>query len=304
MLALTPIQNDRMAQQIQLNQIEANGVNFSYLECGSGPIALCVHGFPDSAHTWRFLMPQLAQAGFRAIAPFTRGYAPTSLAPDDCYQTGALAADVNAIHEALGGDEHAVLIGHDWGASTAFIAAANAHQRWSRVVAMSVPPGLTFRKALLGNLAQIKRSWYMFYFQSALAEAAVPANDYALIQMLWKDWSPDFESKHDLENFKKCVSNPSNLKAALGYYRATLGSGKKLDVYNDLQTKGLEPLTQPTLYLHGKKDGCIGVELAEEARTTCPWLEVRVIDEVGHFMQVEDPKLVNQHIIEWVTDEK
>ena len=122
-----------MTQQIQHNQIEANGVNFSYLECGSGPIALCIHGFPDSAHTWRYLMPELAQAGFRAIAPFTRGYAPTSLAPDDCYQTGARAADVNALHEALGGDENAVLIGHDWGASTAYIAACNANQRWRRV---------------------------------------------------------------------------------------------------------------------------------------------------------------------------
>ena len=97
-LALTPRQNGRMTQQIQHNQIQANGVNFSYLECGSGLIALCIHGFPDSAHTWRYLMPELAQAGFRAIAPFTRGYAPTSLAPDDCYQTGARAADVNALH--------------------------------------------------------------------------------------------------------------------------------------------------------------------------------------------------------------
>ena len=169
---------------------------------------------------------------------------------------------------------------------------------------MSVPPVLTFRKSLAGNLAQIKRSWYMFYFQSALAEIAVPANNYALIESLWKEWSPDFESKYDLENFKKCVSNPSNLKAALGYYRATLGNGKKIDAYTALETKGLEPLTKPTLYLHGKKDGCIGVELAEEARTTCPWLEVRILDEVGHFMQLEDPKLVNQHIIEWVTDGK
>jgi hypothetical protein len=81
LLALALPQNGHVKQQIQLNQIDANGINFSYLECGSGPIALCVHEFPDSAHTWRFLMPALAKAGFRAIAPFTRGYAPTSLAP-------------------------------------------------------------------------------------------------------------------------------------------------------------------------------------------------------------------------------
>ena len=110
----------------------------------------------------------------------------------------------------------------------------------------------------------------MFYFQSALAEIAIPANDYALIEMLWEDWSPGFKSKDDLENFKKCVSSPSHLKAALGYYRASLGNGKKIETYNALETKGLEPLIQPTLYLHGKNDGCIGVELAQEARNTCP----------------------------------
>lgn len=78
-------------------------------------MALCVHGFPDSAHTWRYLLPALAQAGYRAVAPFTRGYAPTSIAPDNCYQAGALAADVSALHQALGGTHDAVLIGHDWG---------------------------------------------------------------------------------------------------------------------------------------------------------------------------------------------
>lgn len=293
-----------MEATIELKHIQANGVDFAYLACGSGPVALCVHGFPDSAHTWRFLMPELARAGFRAIAPFTRGYAPTSLAPDDCYQTGARAADVNALHEALGGDENAVLIGHDWGASTAMTAAANAAQRWRRVVAMSVPPVTVLRQALARNLAQIQRSWYMFYFQSALAEAAIPENNYALIEMLWQDWSPGFKSKEDLEHFKQCVASPSHLKAALGYYRASVGSGKRLEAYNALEATGLEPLKQAALYLHGKKDGCIGVELAEETRRTCPWLEVRVLDEVGHFMQLENPQLVNQHILAWVTDGK
>ena len=290
-----------MDSEIQLHQIHANGIDFSYLACGSGPIALCVHGFPDSAHTWRYLMPELVRAGFRAIAPFTRGYAPTSVAPDDCYQTGARAADINALHEALGGDENAVLIGHDWGASTVMTAAANAPHRWKRVVAMSVPPVSILRKALTGNHAQIKRSWYMFYFQSALAEIAIEANDYQFIEMLWDDWSPGFKSNIDLENFKKCVPTASHLKAALGYYRASLGNGKKIDIYSALETQGLEPLTQPTLYLHGKKDGCIGVELAEETRRTCPWLEVRILDQVGHFMQLEDPRQVNQHIVEWLT---
>ena len=78
---------------------------FAYLTTGgSGPLALCLHGFPDTAHTWRHLAPRLAAAGYRAVAPFTRGYAPTAVPADGLYQTGALAADANALHDALGGD--------------------------------------------------------------------------------------------------------------------------------------------------------------------------------------------------------
>ena len=289
-----------MSFEITSHKVNANGIDFTYLACGTGPLAFCLHGFPDSAHTWRHLMPALAHAGFRAIAPFTRGYAPTSLPADNYYQTGALAADVNALHQVLAGNGDAVLIGHDWGSATALIAGAFAPERWRRVVAMSVPPGVIMRRAFERNLEQLKRSWYVFYFQSALAETAIPANNYALIDMLWKEWSPDFESKYDVENFKHCVENPANLKAALGYYRASVGTGPRSDTYNDIQIKGLEPLIQPTLYLHGRKDGCIGVELAREAQASCPWLEVQILDQVGHFMQLEDPKLVNQVIVDWL----
>ncbi|MES4793201.1 MAG: alpha/beta hydrolase, partial [Chloroflexota bacterium] len=102
----------------------ANGVEFAYLTAGDGPLALLLHGFPDTAHTWRHLLPELAAAGFRVVAPWMRGYAPSSLAPDDCYQSGALGADAIALHEALGGDTDAVLVGHDWGAVAAYAAAA------------------------------------------------------------------------------------------------------------------------------------------------------------------------------------
>src|SRR3954463_5223801 len=88
--------------------VHANGVDFAYLEAGSGPLALCLHGFPDTAGGWRVLLPALADAGSHAVAPFMRGYAPTSLAADGRYQVGALAADAVALHEVLGGDEQAV----------------------------------------------------------------------------------------------------------------------------------------------------------------------------------------------------
>src|SRR5579875_2156225 len=122
--------------------VTVGDLQFGYLVegPGDGPLALCLHGFPDTARTFRHLLPRLAAAGFRAVAPWLRGYAPTALAPDGAYQTGALAFDACALHEALGGDADAVVIGHDWGAFAAYGASAYQPERWRRVVAMAVPP--------------------------------------------------------------------------------------------------------------------------------------------------------------------
>ena len=279
----------------------ANGIEFAWLECGSGPLALCLHGFPDSAHSWRHLLPALADAGFHAVAPFTRGYAPTSVAPDGMYQTGALSADANALHDALGGDDDAVIIGHDWGAPTAYGAAASEPARWRRVVGMAVPPGGAFGAAFISNLDQIKRSWYMFYFQHPLSDMVVPSQDLALVDMLWQDWSPGYDGAADAENCKACLRDPEHLAAALGYYRATIGAGPRDARYDAIQAAASEPLTQPTLYLHGRNDGCVGVEVAESVMTMSPWVTTRIIDDAGHFLQLEQPDLVNAQILEWVT---
>ena len=95
--------------------VSANGINFHYLEMGEGPLALCFHGFPDHAWSFRHLLPDLAQAGFRAVAPFMRGYAPTEPPADGRYQAVLLCKDVLALIGALGA-ERAYLIGNDWGA--------------------------------------------------------------------------------------------------------------------------------------------------------------------------------------------
>jgi pimeloyl-ACP methyl ester carboxylesterase len=161
------------------------------LEAGSGPLALCLHGFPDTAHTWAHLLPALAGAGFRAVAPFMRGYAPTGLPADGAYHTGALAADAVALHQALGGDGDAVLIGHDWGAEAAYAAAAEAPGRWRRLVTLAVPPaGLD--PVLFSDYEQLRRFFYLFLFRDpgGLAEAVVAADEMSFLDRLWADWSP------------------------------------------------------------------------------------------------------------------
>jgi pimeloyl-ACP methyl ester carboxylesterase len=142
--------------------VRANDLEFGVLETGSGPLALCLHGFPDAAYTWRHLLPALAGAGFHAVAPFMRGYAPTAIPADGAYDAGTLAADAVALREALGGDQDAVLIGHDWGAEASYRAAASAPDRWRRLVTLAVPPAALDR-VLFSDYEQLKRFFLPFH---------------------------------------------------------------------------------------------------------------------------------------------
>jgi pimeloyl-ACP methyl ester carboxylesterase len=287
---------------IEEGRIAANGVEFAYLSCGDGPLALCLHGFPDSAHTWRDLLPALADAGFRAVAPFMRGYAPTSVPPDGRYQLGVLAQDAIALHEALGATEDAVLVGHDWGAGAAHIAAVAAPGRWRRAVTLALPPGEAMLAALATNFDQIKRSWYVFFFLHPLAEAAVAANDLAFIDRLWADWSPGFDGHEDLALLKPSLREPANLAAALGYYRAALG-GVGLDAaLDELQAAVTQMPPQSALYLHGAADGCIGVEVAKLTAKEAPAnVRVEIVEGAGHFLHREKPTEINAQIIKHLT---
>lgn len=289
--------------QLDQGEIEANGVQFAYLAAGpaDGPLALCLHGFPDSAWTWRHLLPRLAGAGFRAVAPFLRGYAPSAVPADGRYQTAVLSLDANALHEAFGADGSAVLVGHDWGAPAVYGAAVLAPERWRAVVGMAVPPGPAMGTAFLTNGDQLKRSWYMFFFQHPLSDLVVPAGDLAFIDRLWADWSPGFDATEELALLKPSLRDPANLQAALGYYRATLGAGYRDPALDDAQAQLTTLPTQPVLYLHGHDDGCIGREVAEVAATAFPpHAHLLMVENAGHFLQLEQPAVVNGAVVEFL----
>ena len=282
--------------------VSANGLEFGYLTAGEGPLAVLLHGFPDSAWTWRHLIPELAARGFRAAAPFLRGYAPTQIPDDGLYQSGAVASDANALHDALHGDGEAVLIGHDWGALASYGAAGHQPDRWRRVVVAAVPPPATVAQAFF-SYSQLQRSWYMFFFQSPLAEMAVALDDLAFIDRLWADWSPGFDASAELPKVKDALRDPANLAAALGYYRATLGAGARSPEFDAVEAAGSQPMTQPTLYLHGTDDGCMGADLIDESVLTSLPAEgsrVEMVEGAGHFLHLEQPELVNRLILDFV----
>lgn len=290
----------------QAATVRANDVEFGILEAGSGPLALCLHGFPDSASTWRHLLPALAEAGFHAVAPYLRGFAPTGIPADGGYGIAALAADAVALHEVLGGDENAVLIGHDWGAEAAYLAAAHAPERWRRLVTLAIPPAGA-DQVLLSDYDQIKRFFYMWFFRDPLnfAQPVVAQYDLAFVDRLWQDWSPGFDPGEHLATVKACLRDPANLSAAIGYYRAVGAPGGGADdpaSYAAYDESAGKPAPQPTLYLHGSQDGCIGAEIARQGEGfLAPGSRMVLVEGAGHFLHLEKPREVGEHIVSWVS---
>jgi pimeloyl-ACP methyl ester carboxylesterase len=277
-------------------RVQANGVDFAYLADGprDGALALLLHGFPDTAWTWRHLLPALAGQGYRAVAPFMRGYAPTAVPADGRYQTGALVADACALWQALGGRDDAVLIGHDWGAAAAYGAAVHGGpSMWSRVVTMAVPPAGTLGAGFL-NYDQLKRSFYMFFFQTPLADVAVAMNDLDFIARLWQDWSPGYPYEDDVAHVRDALGDPAHLAAALGYYRALFDPSRHDPALAAEQAAAGGQPTQPLLYLHGDTDGCMGVDLARLYEGTT------VVEGAGHFLQLEKPDAVNELVVKFL----
>jgi pimeloyl-ACP methyl ester carboxylesterase len=214
-----------------------------------------------------------------------------------------------ALHEVLGGDGTAVLIGHDWGAEAAYGAAAHAPDRWRRLVTLAVPPA-ALDEVLFSDYEQLKRFFYLFMFRdpAGFAEAVVASDEMSFLDQLWRDWSPSYQPGEHLARVKQCLREPANLAAALGYYRAAGATGTAdgppgtAARYAAEQQAAGRQAPQPTLYLHGARDGCIGVDLARGAeRLLAPASRMVVIGDAGHFLHLEKPGEVNDHILTWVS---
>jgi len=196
--------------------VKANGISFTCLEEGEGPLVLLVHGFPDTAHSWDLVRPQLAAAGFRAVSPFTRGYAPTELAPDGDYRMEALADDVVALIDALGAGS-AIVVGHDWGSPAAHGAAIKAPGKVRMMVTVAIPHPASVRI----TPALVWRARHFLAFRRRGAARRLRANEFAGVDQLVRRWSPAWQpAPGETEAVKRAFAQPGCLEAALGYYRA------------------------------------------------------------------------------------
>lgn len=288
-------------------RITANGIDFAYLESGpaDGPLVLCLHGFPDHAPTYEELIADLGGAGFHAVAPWLRGYHPTAPAPDGKYHAQYLALDALSLTDALAPNGEAYLVGHDWGAGAVRLAIAHKPDRYRKVVTLAVPPQEASAGRFLGSPDQLKRSWYIWFFGNPLADAAVPMNDFAFIDKLWADWSPGYTPDPAFMRALKDTFAVDGCQAAMGYYRDSF-HGRSAPEGEAAEMRG-GGIPVPMLYMHGRNDGCLGIELIDEdALKTAlgPHGDYEFVDGAGHFLHLEKPDIVNKRIVAFLSEER
>ncbi len=285
---------------MELKQAQANGLRFAFLEAGSGPTVLLLHGYPDNAYSWEHQFPALISAGYRVAAPFLRGYPPTEIPAHGYYDRGTLALDVKSLIDVLNGGKPVFLVAQDWGASIAYALLAAFPETVKRAVLLAVPHPAEIRRTLRRSPAHVIRSFHWFMFQLPwLPERLCKLGDGAFLQFLWWLWSPDFRDQAHVARIREMMREPGAVEATLAYYRALFGEKHHDPALAELRTRIARKISVPTLCACGTRD--MRREMLEGShREFSGVYEWTTVEGAGHFLHREKPEAVNTLILDWL----
>jgi pimeloyl-ACP methyl ester carboxylesterase len=266
----------------------------------SGPAqgrpAILLHGWPDDVRTWDSVTTHLHKAGWKTIVPYLRGFGATRFRDSSTMRSGQLSAlgqDVVDLVNALKLDR-SVVVGHDWGARAAYIAAALQPERVSHCVALSVGYATNDPRQTL-SLRQSRNYWYHWYMAVDRGEATVRRDRKAFTRFLWETWSPNWRfSDGDFEQTAKSFDNPDWADVVLHSYRHRWGFAPGDPAYDALEGKLNPAPTIPvdTLMIHGGADQCNDPATSEGRESFFGGRYERVVlAGVGHFPQRESAEV-------------
>lgn len=286
----------------QHREISANGARFHVAEQGNGPLILLLHGFPMFWWTWRHTMGALASAGYRAAAMDLRGYAGSDHAPRG-YDPFTLSADVAGVIRSLGA-RNAVVVGQGWGGFLAWTTAVLDPRAVRALAPVSMPHPRRLRDAVVGDRAQRRASSYVFGYQVPITPERDLLQDNAeQVGELLRRWSggagwPDPESTMTYQAAMRLLNTAH---CALEYHRWALRSLPRPDGIR-FTRRMKQPITQPTLQIHGGMDPAILLSSAVGSeRYVAGSYELAVMDASGHFPQEEDPGQFNAILLDWLS---
>jgi pimeloyl-ACP methyl ester carboxylesterase len=277
----------------RLRRIATNGISLNVAEAGpeDGPLVVLLHGFPEFWFGWRHQIGALAEAGYRVMAPDQRGYnrsdKPRGVA---AYRLEALVDDVVGLVDAAGRDR-ASIVGHDWGGIVTWGAIARHPGRFDRAVVLNAPHPDAMLREIKQNPRQLLKSWYTFLFQlPILPEAMSRSGQWRTpIRGLERSSRPGTFSPVDFERYKQAWSEPGALTSMIHWYRAA---------FRHRPAPIADPIVRvPTLILWGVKDQFIEPGVARSSFALCDDARIEWFDEATHWIQHEEPDLVNRLII-------
>jgi pimeloyl-ACP methyl ester carboxylesterase len=280
--------------------IQVGQLKFAYIEQGTGPTVIMLHGFPDHALTWSHQIDALSAQGYRVIAPYLKGYPPTEGPPGGFYDKATLVHEVAQFTQMICQHETCHLVGQDWGAIIGYGLLAAYPELFQRAVLMAVPHPEKVGQSIL-EAKHIHRSFHWWFFQlKDLPEKAIWQNDMAFIDYLWAYWTVEgFQDEEHIRSIKHMLSQPGVLAATLGYYRAMLDQDKFNPEHADLRLRMARPIGVPTLALCGAEDLRAELMLDQSQYFTSEY-DFQLIDKAGHFLHREQPQAVTAQILAWL----
>ena len=288
-----------MNKSWQHGYTRVNGVRLHFVTQGEGPLVVLLHGFPEFWYSWRHQIPALAQH-FRVVAPDLRGYNDSEKPPGVAnYHIDTLAADVVGLIHAFG-EEKAIIIGHDWGGGIAWVFAAAYPQATEKLIVLNCPHPAAFQHHLKTNWRQLRRSWYMFFFQIPwLPEFGIRLNLRWFVEKAFRGMAIRKEvfTDDELQKYTEALQKSGALTAAINYYRAAFRERMRHG------ERAFDKIKCPTLLIWGEEDTALGKELTfgmESCFTNR--FEIRYIPHCSHWVQQEQPELVNRYMTEFLLE--
>ncbi len=277
--------------------IDTNRIRLHCVTQGEGDLVVLLHGFPEFWYSWRFQIPVLARH-FKVVAPDLRGYNDSDK-PGNGYDLETLTEDIRGLIHSLG-YVRAHIIGHDWGGIIAWQLAQKFPHFLDRLVILNAPHPQRFLQEMVGNLDQLRRSWYVLAFQVPLMpEWLIQQNLQAFVHNLFQTQAvrKGAFSKEEIAVYQAALEKPGVLSAALSYYR------QLLTPWNWVRAWGKQPqaVTVPTLILWGEDDSflCPNHTTGLEQLIHAPYRLVSIPD-CGHWVQQEAPQTVNREILNFL----
>lgn len=283
-------------QPRSFHRVSANQLSFRVWVAGSGEkLVLCLHGFPESAISWRHQISPLAQAGYRVWAPDLRGYGGTTRPTGiEDYTIETLMDDVTGLLNAAQ-VQRAVLVGHDWGGIIAWYYAMRYAGRVEALVIVNAPHPACFEREVR-YWRQLHRSWYMGFFQMPwLPEAALSAGHGYVIGEIFDRMAEQMPDDL-IQLYRRQACESGALTAMVNYYRAALRGGGALRQ----RRLGYPTVPVPTLVIWGIQDQALISQNLDGLNEYVTDLTVVRITDAGHFVHEDKPEQVTREMLTWL----